>query len=94
MWVSFVGDALREFRYLLGPSPATCPWGFLVLAIWLACGCGCCIGICIGIFAASRACRALAVDLVRVLLSGLGPHTPVLEQGALALRRRFQGYRA
>ena len=93
MWSSALFlETLREFRFFSAPS-GTCPWGFIILAIWISCACGCFVGICIGILVASRWCRHLAVQLLGVVFQALHP-APLVAQTATGLQRRFGEYRA
>ena len=86
-------DAFREFRFWLSPSTNQCPWGGILLVIWVTFLCGCCCGTCIGAFAFSRACRHLVLQLAGVLIDFCGARGAA-QEASLALRQRFAQYRA
>eukprot|EP00435_Cladocopium_sp_Y103_P054874 s2015_g18.t1 len=92
MWGALFLDALREIRFWAPPS-SSCPWGLLILAIWIACLCGCCLGLCLGALAASRACRQLVLQVFTLILHSLAP-APVVARGSEAIQRRLGEYRA
>ena len=86
-------DAFREFRFWLSPSTNQCPWGGILLVIWITFLGGCLCGACLGAFAFSRACRHLILELLGVLVNFCGARVAA-QDASLALRQRFAQYRA